>query len=80
MTKTQRVLAALALTAGASAMAVTGASASGHQGAAPSVGDATSLTQLDKLKELNQLNQLMEIPNHLAPVLGPVSQVAGVLG
>ncbi|MFF0451253.1 hypothetical protein ACFYT4_33585 [Streptomyces sp. NPDC004609] len=88
MTKTQRILAAVALAAGASAMAVTGANAAGHTSGHPGTGsgqsapdqtaaEATSLGQLNKLKELNQLNQLMEVPNRLAPLTDPVTQLAG---
>ncbi|MFI6289483.1 hypothetical protein ACIBCM_32895 [Streptomyces sp. NPDC051018] len=90
MNKTQRILAAVVLAAGASAMTVTGANAAGHASGQPGTGsgqsaadrtaaEATSLSQLNKLKELNQLNQLMEVPNRLAPLTDPVTQVAGAI-
>ncbi|MGV9314006.1 hypothetical protein ACWDR0_17770 [Streptomyces sp. NPDC003691] len=84
MTKTQRILAAVALAAGASALSVTGASANGHHTGAQAPQGAMSLTDgVDAInggiKDLNQLNQLMEIPNHLAPILDPVAQVAGAI-
>ncbi|MFE5855936.1 MULTISPECIES: hypothetical protein [unclassified Streptomyces] len=78
MTKTQRILTAVALAAGASAMAVSGASAAVAVDE-QTTGGSTSLGQLDQLNELNQLNQLMTVPQHLAPLLDPVAQVAGAI-
>ncbi|MCM2390914.1 hypothetical protein [Streptomyces albipurpureus] len=79
MTKTQRLLTAVALAAGASAMAVSGASAAGHTVDQETASKTTSLKQLDQLQELNQLNQVMAVPQHLAPLLEPVAMVAGAV-
>ncbi|MFE3095939.1 hypothetical protein ACFXG1_19230 [Streptomyces sp. NPDC059248] len=84
MTKTQRILTAVALAAGASALSVSGASAAGHHTGGQSPEGVQSLTDgvsslQGGLKELNQLNQLMEVPNALAPLIDPVAQVAGAI-
>ncbi|AZK95009.1 MULTISPECIES: hypothetical protein [Streptomyces] len=83
MTKTKRILTAVALAAGASALSVSAAAANGHHSTQAPQG-ATSLADGVEainggIKDLNQLNQLMEVPNHLAPLIGPVAQVAGAL-
>ncbi|MEU5164033.1 hypothetical protein AB0G74_31075 [Streptomyces sp. NPDC020875] len=84
MTKTQRILTAVALAAGASALSVSAASANGHAAGAPAPEGVQSLTDgvaslQGGINELNQLNQLMEVPNHLAPLIDPVAQVAGAI-
>ncbi|MFI1394709.1 hypothetical protein [Streptomyces sp. NPDC020681] len=65
MTKTQRILAAVALAAGASALAAPGASAA--VGTGPVTQAPNSLSQLDKLNELGQVTG----------ALAPVTQVLG---
>ncbi len=64
MTKTQRILTAVALAAGATAMAASGAHAAGTD--QQSAAGASSLGQLDQL-------------NQLTGVLAPVTQVAGAV-
>lgn len=79
MTKTQRLLTTVVLAAGASALAVSGASAAGHATDQQTATQATSLDQLNQLQELHQLNRVMEVPYHLAPLLEPVAMVVGAV-
>ncbi|WP_327682686.1 hypothetical protein [Streptomyces sp. NBC_00467] len=67
MTKTQRILTAVALAAGATAMAASGAHASGHTEQAGA--GTPSLNQLD---QLNQLGQLTGVVAPMTGVLGAV--------
>ncbi|NXY99046.1 hypothetical protein HYE82_32625 [Streptomyces sp. BR123] len=92
MTKTQRMLAAIALAGAAAGLAAPAASAAPAaplalpdlpqaapgmpQGAAPG-----SVREVGaKLNDLNQLNQLMTLPDQLSPVIAPVEPVFGILG
>ncbi|MFK0255312.1 hypothetical protein [Streptomyces sp. NPDC090445] len=92
MTKTQRMLAAIALAGAAAGLAAPAASAAPAapltlpdlpqaapgmpEGAAPG-----SVQEIGaKLNDLNQLNQLMTLPDQLAPVIAPAEPVLGLLG
>lgn len=92
MTKTQRMLAAIALAGAAAGLAAPAASASpiapltlpDLPTAAPGMpAGATpgSVQEIGaKLSEgANQLNQLMELPNHLAPVIAPVQPLTDLV-
>ncbi|MGW6856068.1 hypothetical protein [Streptomyces xanthophaeus] len=93
MTKTQRMLAAIALAGAAAGLAAPAASASpiapltlpDLPTAAPGMpAGATpgSVQEIGaKLSEgANQLNQLMELANHLAPVIAPVQPLTDLAG
>ncbi|MFJ3922320.1 hypothetical protein [Streptomyces sp. NPDC090022] len=94
MTKTQRLLAAVALAGAAAGFAAPAASAAVlPQGpltlpdlpsAAPGMPEGATPGSVQeigaKLNELNQLNQLTALPDHLAPVIAPVEPVLGLAG
>ncbi|MFF4318637.1 hypothetical protein [Streptomyces sp. NPDC001568] len=93
MTKTQRMLAAIALAGAAAGLAAPAATAAPiapltlpdlptagpgmPQGAQP-----RSVQEIGgKVSEgANQLNQLMELPNQLAPVIAPVQPITDLAG
>ncbi|MFF8960467.1 hypothetical protein [Streptomyces sp. NPDC014894] len=78
MTKTQRVLAAVALAAGASVLSVTAASAA----PVPPSG-AAQPSPIDQvtggLNQLNGLNALLEVPNQLTTLTDPVTGLTGAV-
>lgn len=88
MTKTQRILAAVALAGAAAGLAAPAASAATTTplpvaelvpAAAPDMpAGADTMKQLQGLNELNQLNQLMALPDQLDPVLAPAAPVLGL--
>ncbi|MCX4692077.1 hypothetical protein AB0D94_00525 [Streptomyces sp. NPDC048255] len=93
MTKTQRMLAALALAGAAAGFAAPAASAAQLAPLAlpdlptaapgmPAGAQPASVQEIGaKLSEgANQLNQLMELPNHLAPVIAPVQPLTDLAG
>ncbi|MEU2389145.1 hypothetical protein [Streptomyces sp. NPDC007369] len=92
MTKTQRMLAAIALAGAAAGLAAPAASAAPAAPltlpdlpqAAPGMPEGAvpgSVQEIGaKLNDLNQLNQLMTLPDQLAPVIAPVEPVLGLLG
>ncbi|MFD7257277.1 hypothetical protein [Streptomyces sp. NPDC059874] len=95
MTKTQRMLAAIALAGAAAGLAAPAASAAGSPlspltlpdlpTAAPGMPAGTQPASVQeiggKLSEgANQLNQLMELPNQLAPVIAPVQPITDLAG
>ncbi|MCJ1678794.1 hypothetical protein MTF65_15855 [Streptomyces sp. APSN-46.1] len=92
MTKTQRMLAAIALAGAAAGLAAPAASAApiapltlpDLPTAAPGMPEgATPHSVQDigaKLNDLNQLNQLMDLPNQLAPVIAPVQPLTDLAG
>ncbi|MCP3754877.1 hypothetical protein [Streptomyces sp. TBY4] len=92
MTKTQRILAAIALAGAAAGLAAPAASAApvspltlpdlpAPQGMPEGASPASVQEIGGKVSGgLNQLNQLMELPNHLAPVIAPVQPIADLAG
>jgi hypothetical protein len=92
MTKTQRLLAAVALAGAAAGLAAPAAVAAPAAplpvedllpAAAPDMPAAAQpdVQQLGKgLNELNQLNQLMALPDQLEPVIAPAAPALGLLG
>ncbi|WP_411103738.1 hypothetical protein [Streptomyces sp. cmx-4-9] len=93
MTKTQRMLAAIALAGAAAGLAAPAASAAplaplslpDLPSAAPGMPAGSqpgSVQEIGaKLSEgANQLNQLMELPNQLAPVIAPVQPLTDLAG
>ncbi|MFE9931776.1 hypothetical protein [Streptomyces sp. NPDC005533] len=93
MTKTQRILAAIALAGAAAGLAAPAASAAPIAPLAlpdlptaapgmPAGAQPTSVSDIgSKLSEgANQLNALMEVPNQLYPVIAPVEPVLGLAG
>ncbi|MFE6839513.1 MULTISPECIES: hypothetical protein [unclassified Streptomyces] len=93
MTKTQRMLAAIALAGAAAGLAAPAASAApiapltlpDLPSAAPGMPAGAQPASVEevgsKLVEgANQLNALMELPNQLYPVVAPVEPVLGLAG
>lgn len=92
MTKTQRMLAAIALAGAAAGLAAPAASAApltplalpDLPQAAPGMPEGATPRSVkeigSKLTELNQLGQLTDLPNHLSPVIAPAEPVVGLLG
>ncbi|MER6196709.1 hypothetical protein ABT234_04915 [Streptomyces sp. NPDC001586] len=93
MTKTQRILAAIALAGAAAGLAAPAASAAPIAPLAlpdlptaapgmPAGAQPTSVAEIgSKLSEgANQLNAVMEVPNQLYPVVAPVEPVLGLAG
>ncbi|MFJ3724720.1 hypothetical protein ACIPYQ_19405 [Streptomyces sp. NPDC090045] len=93
MTKTQRMLAAIALAGAAAGLAAPAASAApiaplalpDLPAAAPGMpagAQPTSVQEIgSKLSQgANQLNALMELPDKLSPVIDPVQPVLGLAG
>ncbi|MEU3773550.1 hypothetical protein AB0F11_10110 [Streptomyces sp. NPDC032472] len=89
MTKTQRMLAALALAGAAAGLAAPAASAAPAAQitlpdlpqAAPGMPEgAMPGSAQDVVKQLGPLNQLNDLPNHLDPVVAPLAPVVGLLG
>ncbi|MFD9334543.1 hypothetical protein ACFWBF_09045 [Streptomyces sp. NPDC060028] len=92
MTKTQRMLAAIALAGAAAGLAAPAASAAPISPLTlpdlPSAPGTPAGAQPASVQEiggqlsggLNQLNQLMELPNQLAPVIAPVQPLTDLAG
>ncbi|WP_037792762.1 hypothetical protein [Streptomyces sp. Mg1] len=92
MTKTQRMLAAIALAGAAAGLAAPAASAApiapltlpDLPTAAPGMPEGATPNSVQdigaKLNDLNQLNQLMDLPNQLAPVIAPVQPITDLAG
>ncbi|GAA2267364.1 hypothetical protein GCM10010232_69640 [Streptomyces amakusaensis] len=81
MTKTQRVIAAVALAAGASVLSVSGASAAPAAPVPPA--GAAQPSPIDQvtggINQLHQLNALLEVPNQLAALTDPVTGLVGAV-
>ncbi|MFD5410934.1 hypothetical protein ACFV4Q_19375 [Streptomyces nojiriensis] len=93
MTKTQRMLAALALAGAAAGLAAPAASAAPVSpltlpdlpSAAPGMPAGAQPTSVQEIGSklsagANQLNALMELPNQLAPVIAPVQPITDLAG
>ncbi|GGZ90862.1 hypothetical protein GCM10010371_58390 [Streptomyces subrutilus] len=93
MTKTQRILAAIALAGAAAGLAAPAASAApvapltlpDLPAAAPGMPAGAQPTSVQEIgsklsKGANELNALMELPNQLAPVIAPVQPVVDLAG
>ncbi|MFJ6797385.1 hypothetical protein [Streptomyces sp. NPDC091268] len=92
MTKTQRILAAIALAGAAAGLAAPAASAAPISPLTlpdlPSAPGTPAGAQPASVQEiggqvgagLDQLNQLMELPNQLAPVIAPVQPLTDLAG
>ncbi|MFJ6939190.1 hypothetical protein [Streptomyces sp. NPDC101132] len=89
MTKTQRILAAIALAGAAAGLAAPAAAASPLPveellpTAAPDMPAEASPSVQDiggGLNKLNELNQLMSVPDQLMPVVEPAAPVLNLLG
>lgn len=93
MTKTRRMLAAIALAGAAAGLAAPAASAAPISPltlpdlptAAPGMPAGATPSSVQEIGGqvsggLNQLNQLMELPNQLAPVIAPVQPITDLAG